>query len=202
MGTKQANPESTAEAFARRMRRYREKRGWSQEDIARELTAAGWKVDRTQIARIESRDRGVALDEALMIAWVLSLPPALLYLPLGDADKIAVAPDVILSPIAARQWVTGDTDSVGLVSDSPAWATDMGPWWLYDRYVTAAKRVWEAQINLRDAESIEVGVEAARVAHIGALRTLADVLAKMRTDKLALPTLDKDIAEALKKVTP
>ena len=164
--------------------------------------AAGWKVDRAQIARIESRDRGVSLDEALRVAWALSVPPALLYLPLGDADKIAIAPDVTLSTIAARQWVTGDAEpSVGIVRDPVAWASDMSLWWLYDRYVTATKRVWEAQINLRDAESIEVRVEAARVAHIGALRTLADVLAEMRTNKLALPTLDKDIAEALKKVT-
>ena len=184
------------------MRRYREKRGWSQHDLAQELTAAGWKVDRAQIARIESRERGVSLNEALRVAWALSVPPALLYLPLGDADKIAIAPEVILSTIAARQWVTGDVDqSFGIVRDAVTWATDMALWWLYDSYVSAVRQVWDAKIALKDAEASEVGIDAARVGHVRALRTLADRLDEIRSQKLALPALDETIAEDLKKVT-
>ncbi len=202
METKQANPESTTEAFARRMRRYREKRRWSQEDLARELTVAGWKVDRTQIARIESRHRGIALDEALMIAWVLSVPPALLYLPLGDADEVAITPNEKLQPIRALQWVTGDVDqSFGIVRDSVTWATDMALWWLYDSYVSAVKQVWSAKTALKDAEASEVGIGAARVEHVRALRTLADRLDEIRSQKLALPALDETIAGDLEKVT-
>ena len=184
------------------MRRYRKKRGWSQHDLAQELTAAGWKVDRAQIARIESGDRGLSLDEALRIAWVLSVPPALLYLPLGDSDEVAIAPNEKMQPMRALQWVIGDVDSSpGIVRDSVAWSTSMVLWWLYDRHAKAVGRVLVAQLDVDGAEMIEVGVENARVRYLEALRTLAGIQDEMRTNKLTLPTLDKDLAEALKKVT-
>ena len=194
--------ESPKNVFARRMRRYREKRRWSQEDLAQELTVAGWKVDRAQLARIESGDRGLSLDEALRIAWVLSVPPALLYLPLGDADEVAITPNEKMQPIQALQWVTGDVNSSpGIVRDPVAWSTDMALWWLYDRHAKAVERVHVAQLDVDGAEMIEVGVENARVRYLEALRTLAGIQDEMRTNKLALPTLHKDLAEALKKVT-
>ena len=50
------------------IRRVREARGWSQEDLARRLQIAGWDVDRTLIARIELRTRCITDMELLALA--------------------------------------------------------------------------------------------------------------------------------------
>ena len=50
------------------IRRVRETRGWSQDDLARRLQIAGWDVDRTLIARIELRTRCITDMELLALA--------------------------------------------------------------------------------------------------------------------------------------
>lgn len=50
------------------IRRVREERGWSQDDLARRLQLAGWDVDRTLIARIELRTRCITDMELLALA--------------------------------------------------------------------------------------------------------------------------------------
>ncbi len=50
------------------IRRVREARGWSQDDLARRLQLAGWGVDRTLIARIELRTRCITDMELLALA--------------------------------------------------------------------------------------------------------------------------------------
>ena len=50
------------------IRRVREAKGWSQEDVARRLQLAGWDVDRTLIARIELRTRCITDMELLALA--------------------------------------------------------------------------------------------------------------------------------------
>ena len=55
--------------FRKRARREREQRGWSQADVAKKLTAKGIdKIHPTTVAKIESGDREVKLDEATAIA--------------------------------------------------------------------------------------------------------------------------------------
>ena len=50
------------------IRRVRESKGWSQEDVARRLQLAGWDVDRTLVARIELRTRCITDLELLALA--------------------------------------------------------------------------------------------------------------------------------------
>ena len=50
------------------IRRVREAKGWSQEDVARRLQLAGWDVDRTLVARIELRTRCITDIELLALA--------------------------------------------------------------------------------------------------------------------------------------
>lgn len=53
------------------IRQARERKGWSQSDLARELQLLGWDVDRTLIARIELKRRCVTDMELLLLAEVL-----------------------------------------------------------------------------------------------------------------------------------
>ena len=55
------------------IRRVREERGWSQEELARRLQLAGWDVDRTLVARIELRTRCITDMELLALASTLGV---------------------------------------------------------------------------------------------------------------------------------
>ena len=59
--------------LASRIRQAREKRGWSQSDLARELQLVGWDAGRTLITKIELRERCVTDYELIVMAQVLSV---------------------------------------------------------------------------------------------------------------------------------
>lgn len=59
--------------FARLVRTAREQRGWSQDELARQLKAAGTPIHQTGLHRMETGDRGVRLNEAVAIAKLLGL---------------------------------------------------------------------------------------------------------------------------------
>jgi transcriptional regulator with XRE-family HTH domain len=49
-----------SEVFAERMQEVRERRRWSQQELADRLDELGWPTDRSTLARIEGKSRGVA----------------------------------------------------------------------------------------------------------------------------------------------
>lgn len=59
--------------LAGRLRQAREKLGWSQSDLARELQLLGWDAGRTLITKIELRERCVTDYELIVLAQVLSV---------------------------------------------------------------------------------------------------------------------------------
>ncbi len=59
--------------LASRIRRAREKLGWSQSDLARELQLVGWDAGRTLITKIELRERCVTDYELIVLARVLAV---------------------------------------------------------------------------------------------------------------------------------
>lgn len=65
--------ESPEQRFARLVRWAREQRGWSQDELARQLKAAGLPLHQTGLARLEAGDRGIRLNEAAVISKVIGL---------------------------------------------------------------------------------------------------------------------------------
>ena len=59
--------------LAGRLRQAREKLGWSQSDLARELQLRGWDAGRTLVTKIELRERCVTDYELIVLARVLSV---------------------------------------------------------------------------------------------------------------------------------
>ena len=57
--------------LAHRLRQAREKKGWSQADLARELQLRGWDAGRTLITKVELRERCVTDYELIVLAHVL-----------------------------------------------------------------------------------------------------------------------------------
>ena len=192
-----------SEVFAERMRRFRERRGWSQSDLAAELTDAGWKVDRAQIARIELGDRGISLDEAIMISWALGLPPALIYLPLGEANNVALTPKVVVHPDLARKWVIGVEPTP--YSDQRARMlkhhySDMSVWRMHDRLSPAQEAVLTAERAVKAAKYIDDQdrLTEARAEHVRALKGFYDELQKMRKSGLLPPEIHEDTVESMR----
>ena len=70
-----ANKEPAASHFRRTVRQERERRGWSQKELAQRLTERGVPIDASAIAKIESnkRARVVRLDEAAALADLFGL---------------------------------------------------------------------------------------------------------------------------------
>src|SRR5258705_8927715 len=62
--------ERAAAYFRKQVRAERERRGWSQSQVAELLRGKGFRVHTTTIAKIEAGDRAVPIDEASAIADV------------------------------------------------------------------------------------------------------------------------------------
>ncbi len=54
-----------------RIRDIREKKGWSQLDLARRLQVKGWDIDPATLSRVETQKRSLTDAELLLIARVL-----------------------------------------------------------------------------------------------------------------------------------
>lgn len=197
-------PERPSEAFARRMKRYRERRSWTQEAIAAELAAVGWKIDRVQVAKIETGARKVSLDEAIIIAWVLSLPPAFLYLPLGEGD-VTLEAEVTIDADGARRWVTGQAPAMNSKQQARLpgeWKADMVVWWLHDDLHEAQDVESRSKSAVRAAEYVGDAqrIEQAKVSHADALLDLAEALNEIRAHGLQPPAIHEKTSEAMQEV--
>jgi transcriptional regulator with XRE-family HTH domain len=105
----QAASETPTKTVAARVRQYRTDRGWSARVLAEKCQQAGLKWERDVVANLESGRRNmVTLDELLILALVLNVPPVLLVTPLGGKDEQQVAPDVQAKPWDVYRWFVGE----------------------------------------------------------------------------------------------
>jgi len=66
--------EAIADVFGKSVKRVRERKEWSQSELARRMQEAGWpKYSQVAISRTEEGTRAVRLDEALGLARVLNV---------------------------------------------------------------------------------------------------------------------------------
>ncbi|WP_416430066.1 helix-turn-helix transcriptional regulator [Paenarthrobacter nicotinovorans] len=66
---------SDEEQFARNLQAMRERKGWSQSELARRMVDAGWKnYNQMTISRTEKGDRPIRLNEARALAQIFGVP--------------------------------------------------------------------------------------------------------------------------------
>ncbi|MFW6186523.1 MAG: helix-turn-helix domain-containing protein [Actinomycetota bacterium] len=88
--------------FGRNMRAHRERRGWSQSELARQMANAGWpKYSQVAVSRTEDGTRMVRLDEALALSRILG-----------------TTVDAMLAPPAATQWAQQLREQLDLAYES------------------------------------------------------------------------------------
>jgi transcriptional regulator with XRE-family HTH domain len=67
------------ELFRKRVERMRNRRGWSQRELARRVNDLGLPISQAAISLLEAGQRVVSLNEAVAIAAALNVLPEVLY---------------------------------------------------------------------------------------------------------------------------
>jgi transcriptional regulator with XRE-family HTH domain len=94
-----------SEAAADSVRLLRNRRGWTQQELADRLAEVGVEIERSTIAKIEQGVRTVTLDEVFALALVLGVAPSVLMLPRDGL--VAVTPTDAAANLHALEWVRG-----------------------------------------------------------------------------------------------
>lgn len=68
------------------LRKVREARGWSQDDVAAMLQRLGWSVDRTLVTKVEARRRCITDYELFLFLRILKIP--LVELPIPKTQEL------------------------------------------------------------------------------------------------------------------
>ena len=113
-----------SDIVAQRIKTARKRRGWSAQELADRLAAAGApELSMFVISNIESgrrkdgrRRREVSVDELFLIAYVLGVPPIHLLVPAeGSEEPVEVAPGVrVDKPEPMLRWIRGDQTLPGI----------------------------------------------------------------------------------------
>jgi transcriptional regulator with XRE-family HTH domain len=117
--------------FAEQMRIQRERKGWTQRQLAARLAKLGFVVHQTTIGKWEAGERRISLDEALVISVALDVSPA--YMIAGSyLDGTFSGPSIALSaktpPVSARtmrMWLRGQQPLWG--QDEKRYHTEVAP---------------------------------------------------------------------------
>jgi transcriptional regulator with XRE-family HTH domain len=102
-------PAELTHATGRAIRRYREKRRMSAEQLAESISTLGLRYTRTQVSNLESgRRESITVGEVLAFAAVLEVPPALLLFPIGTDNPVTILPGQMTNPWMAYQCFIGE----------------------------------------------------------------------------------------------
>ncbi len=173
------------------MRTYREAHGWSQAELARRCTDAGVPLASALIADLEDgRGAGISIQALLTLAYVLSVPPVLLFVPVGDDYHFEVTPGVLVAPDAAVRWLSGQAMMAG-DQGAAIWQRFARPLHLYRQLDDAHEHRWNAEAELRrsgsDGPPEDRQVALSRYAL--ALANVAMVLNAMVEDGMTVPAV-------------
>jgi transcriptional regulator with XRE-family HTH domain len=103
---------SASDLAGRRIRQIRERRGWTREDLADRCAGIGAEyITTTVITNLETRRRAsrqITVDELLVLAYVLEVPPLYLFAPADGTEKLQIARDVEKDSIESGAWIADD----------------------------------------------------------------------------------------------
>lgn len=136
----------------------------SAQQLADACTDLGVPIQRSVLANLESgRRTNLSVPELLALAQVLQVPPLLLLVPLGRADKVEMTPGADVPTTDALLWLTGqrplpgqtwgdDSDDSGLIALYQLHSRTV------DRWLTAvrnARAIREGRVRGTDEEAAQ-----------------------------------------------
>jgi transcriptional regulator with XRE-family HTH domain len=187
---------STSEMIGRQVARARGRRGWTQQQLADELHTVepATSLTRAAVAKIESGARGVSVDEVMLIAATLSVPPVLLLVPIESGDTVRLASTVEVTAWEALEWFLG-WEPLG---DVAAWSTHTAPLRAYERLLAAQDAAKTALYRIESAGVLGRKWEQQEVAYVEALRDLATALRDLRErGARSSPLVDPRLVQAI-----
>jgi transcriptional regulator with XRE-family HTH domain len=196
-----------SEILGRQLRRWRDERKLTAQGLQDRLAEMGSDLDRRAIAKIETGNRGVSLDEWLQLAHALAVPPPLLFLDLQSGQRVSVAANVYLHPWIVWEWVVGEhappvpSERGGaLISRVEEFSRAKTAIHLYRAEEEASNAVSDAASAIRQAEYAgdEERLRAARTAHVEGLRALARTLDEMIENGMTPPGKAADRIETIR----
>jgi len=99
---------SVSSLVAEAVRAERERRGWSQAELAQrinELSDSTWH--QTTVNKLERQLRQVSINEVVLLAVALEVSPLDLLVPEGEDHLVLVAEQHAVTAPQARQWFAG-----------------------------------------------------------------------------------------------
>lgn len=107
--TQEEWPARLARTMAGEVRRFRQVRGMSAQQLADRCAELGMPIARSVLANFESGRRPtLSVAELLVIAQALRVPPAALVFPVGYQARIEVLPGRKIDTFQATQWFGGE----------------------------------------------------------------------------------------------
>lgn len=99
---------ATVKHIADEVRRHRNARGMSTQQLADACAALGWPIKRTVLSNLESGYREtITVPELMVLARALEVPAIQLLYPLGSESEVEILPGRTVSTEAAMLWFTG-----------------------------------------------------------------------------------------------
>ncbi|MDX3099705.1 helix-turn-helix domain-containing protein [Nonomuraea angiospora] len=129
-----------SDVVASRVRKYRERKGYTREELAARCSKLNVPLTAAAITNIETgrrnaatgvRRRDVSVDELVGLAKALGVPPILLIYPVGEVELVEVLPGRKLGTWQAVKWFMGEEPLGTYFSDDGKWyvtGPDMDDW--------------------------------------------------------------------------
>ncbi|HYB48689.1 MAG TPA: helix-turn-helix transcriptional regulator [Streptosporangiaceae bacterium] len=104
---------SASDLAGRRLEQVRRRREWTRKELADRCAAIGAPhITAAVITDLETRRRSsrkITIDELLVLAYVLDVPPIFLFAPADGTEKLQITPDVEKDAIESGAWIADDT---------------------------------------------------------------------------------------------
>ena len=98
-----------AATIAREVRRYRQERGMSAQQLADKTAELGMPIPRSVLANFESGRRPtISAAEVVVLAAGLDVSPAELMCPVGYDEQLEMLPGRMMDPRATARWFSGE----------------------------------------------------------------------------------------------
>lgn len=162
--------------------------------------ALGYPIARSVLSKLEKGHRQtITVDEVLVLAQALGVPPVVLMFPLGRADVAEVLPGVHVGPWAAIQWFEGNSEDPAEPDADPQMGTH-SPIVLWNEH-----QLWDGEIPVihralpvADASLPSLPGEDDQRRHLAmAVAALRRVRATMRETGLTPPPLHPETARII-----
>jgi len=110
-------PVRVTKTVAREVRRYRDERKLSAQQLEERTAEFGMRIPRSVLANLESGRREVVSPaEVVVLAAALGVAPVELLSPVGFDQQVEMLPGRMMDPLSAMRWFTGE---LKLETDGP-----------------------------------------------------------------------------------